>query len=325
MNPFNELKISDLRKDENRVLNFINKIKNGKSFSTVNKKEVIIKKSSLADVNEFMMADNKMPKSGTSIYVDTSKGKLKIPNDFLKTGEFGGRGAGSGTNAETAAMNYFNEELNKILKKENVSQIILNINGRKVNCAIMAKTEGKWKGREPKSDMTIKDITGKAVAFISHKAGRTAKDYQQYGGVSDKALPSTYTNKKFIKKFMQDVNKLRPDGLNSGNSFYRTITDKKLIQIMMYGPEFGLPASIHNIDEFHLGNMNLKGRGKGPYNITSVHKGDNGYIPKDQFEAVLFIRFQNNRGDARAAGEIVKNARIGVFPKAKISSTTKKI
>ena len=173
--------------------------------------------------------------------------------------------------------------------------------------------------------MTIKDITGKAVAFISHKAGRTAKDYQQYGGVSDKALPSTYTNKKFIKKFMQDVNKLRPDGLNSGNSFYRTITDKKLIQIMMYGPEFGLPASIHNIDEFHLGNMNLKGRGKGPYNITSVHKGDNGYIPKDQFEAVLFIRFQNNRGDARAAGEIVKNARIGVFPKAKISSTTNKI
>lgn len=94
---------------------------------------------------------------------------------------------------------------------------------------------------------------------------------------------------------------------------------------MMYGPEFGKSPSISNVDEFHLGNMTLKGSGEGPYVIESAHKGTNGYIPTGQFEAVLFIRFQASRGDARAAGEIVKNARVGVFPKAKISSTTKKI
>ena len=126
---------------------------------------------------------------------------------------------------------------------------------------------------------------------------------------------------------MQDVRALRPMGLKSGDSFYRPIpsSDDKLIKIMMYGPEFGNSPSINNVDEFHLGNMDLKGRASGPYEIISNHKGTNGQMPDGQFEAVLFIRFQGSRGDARAAGEVVKNARVGVFPIAKISSTTKKI
>jgi hypothetical protein len=169
------------------------------------------------------------------------------------------------------------------------------------------------------------DDKGKPVAFISHKAGSTAKHYQQYGGLSDKALPTKYRNNKDIKQFMQDVAKERPDGLKSGDSFYRPIRDKNLIAMMMYGPEYGKGPTISNVDEFHLGNMILKGKGEGPYTITSNHKGTNGEIPKGQFEAVLFIRFQARRGDARSAGETVKNARVGVFPIAKISSTTKKI
>ena len=325
-NPFNPLKITDLRKDENRVLMFIKKIKEKEPFATNGKGDVTIPMSELDAVNKFMKADDdRFPARGSSMVVNTSGGKLKIPGDFLKTGDFGGRGAGSGTNAETMAMNYFNDGLNKILQREGVPEIKLRINNRTVMCAAMVKTEGKYGGYEPKSDMTIIDAQGKPVAYISHKAGRTAKDYQQYGGLSDKALPTKYHNNKDVKKFMQDILKQKPDGLQSGDSYYRPVRDPNLVKMMMYGPEYGKKPSISNVDEFHLGNMMLKGKKEGPYVITSVHKGTNGEVPKGQFEAVLFARFQARRGDARAAGEVLKNARVGVFPLAKISRTTKEI
>lgn len=320
-----DLSISDLRKDEGRVSMFINKVRDGEKFAT--KKagfEVIIDKDQLDSVTAFMKADNGFPAVRTKLTVKTNKGDLTVPNDFLKTGEFGGRGKGSGVAAETLAMNDFNVKLNAVLKKERDNYINLLINGRVVKVAEMQKTEGSYKGKEPKSDMSLVDPAGKPVAFISHKAGRTAKDYQQYGGISDKALPQKFKNNKEIKKFMQDVISQRPDGLQSGDSFYRPIRDKALVGMSMYGPEYGSRPSISNVDEFHLGNMDLKKAGDN-YKITSVHKGSNGDMPKGQFTAVLFARFQNKRGDAKAAGEVLKNARVGIFPMAKTSSTSKKI
>lgn len=322
---FNPLSIGELRKDEKRVLTFIKKVREGELFATVRHGEVTIKKTQLVSVTRFMQADGKFPAPRTTLNVITSGGTLTIPNDFLKTGEFGGRGVGSGTSAETLAMNNFNEHLGKILQKEGLAKIKIKINGRVVECATMGKTEGKFAGREPKSDMSILNLKGLPVAYISHKAGSSAKDYQQYGGVSEDALPAKYKGNEFIKRFMVAVNALRPTGLKSGDSFYRTITDPELVKVLMYGPCFGGKPSINNVDEFHLGNMTLKGKGSGPYEIISSHKGTNGDMPDGQFEAVLLIRFQGTRGAARAAGEVVKNARVGIFPIAKISRTTKKI
>lgn len=322
MATFNPLKITDLRKDENRVLAFISKAENGDTFATVSKGDVIIDKKEIYKVKLFMTADGgKLPKSGTKEVVKTNKGNLTIPKDFLKTGEFGGRGQGSGTSAETMALNYFNKNLNDLLQKEKVSHIKLKINGRTINCAAMVKTEGKYQGREPKSDMTIIDQHGMPQAYISHKAGRTAKDYQQYGGLSYKQ----YDNNKDIKSFMQAVSELHPNGLSSGQTYYRDVSDKKLVFEAMYGPLYSSKKpSISNVDEFHLGNMDLKKRGQ-YYTIESYHKGTNGDLPTGQFKAVFFIRYQGNRGDARAAGLSVKNARVGIFPLAKISGTSKKI
>lgn len=327
-NPFNPLEISDLRKDDNRVLMFLKKIKENEPFATVNKGDVKIPMSQYDEVETFMKADGTVPALRTKMSVSTSNGELMIPKDFLKTGEFGGRGKGSGTNAETLAMNAFNDHLDGILKREGVSQVSVRINGRVIKCAGMVKTEGKYQGYEPKSDMTIVDNQGKPTAYISHKAGRTAANYQQYGGLSDRALPQKMRNNPQVKKFMQDVNKLKPEGLQSGDSFYRDLgtgRNATLIYMMMYGPEYGGPPSISNVDEFHLGNMTLKGRGEGPYTIESNHKGVNGDLPTGDFKAVLYIRFQQRRGDARAAGEVVKNARVGVFPMAKTSRNSKKI
>lgn len=319
-----DLTIGDLRKDENRVLMFIKKVREGEAFATKKNGEAIIDKSQLDDVTTFMQVDNRFPALRSKMKVKSNKGELTIPNDFLKTGEFGGRGKGSGVAAETLAMNDFNEKLFAILKKEGTSYINLKINRRTVKCAEMVKTEGSYQGKEPKSDMTIVDPQGNPVAYISHKAGTSAKSYQQYGGLSDSALPPKFRNNSAIKKFMQDVLKLKPKGLSSGETFYRPITDANLVKMSMYGPEYGKGPSISNVDEFHLGNMNLKKTGNA-YQITSVHKGTNGEMPKGEYEAIFFIRFQNRRGPARAAGVVVPNARVGIFPMAKTVSTSKKI
>ena len=320
-----DLKLTDLRKDDARVAMFIKKVADGEKFSTKdNGFDVVIDTDQLAAVKKFMKADDGVPALRTSLDVKTNKGTLKVVKDFLKTGEFGGRGKGSGTAAETSAMNDFNEKLFALLKKLRDNHVKIRINGRTVKVAEMQKTVGKFQGKEPKSDMSLVDPEGNVVAYISHKAGRKAKDYQQDGGISDAALPRNLRNNREIKKFMQDVKKLRPDGLKSGDSFYRPIKDKSLVGMSMYGPEYGGDAGISNVDEFHLGNMNLKPKGKN-YEITSVHKGTNGDMPEGDFEAILFIRFQNRRGDARAAGEVVKNARAGIFPMAATTSKSIKI
>jgi len=318
---FNPLKISDLRKDQNRVLAFIHKVEAGLPFVTVSKGEVIINKEEFYKVKLFMTADGKLPKSNTKEKVKTNKGVLTIPGDFLKTGDFGGKGQGSGTSAETMALNYFNSNLNKILATNGIPEIDVKINGRTIKCAQMVKTEGKYQGREPKSDMTLVNAQGVPQAYISHKAGNSAKDYQQYGGLSY----TQYANNKDIRSFMEAVRNENPDGLKSGQSYYRDVTDKLLIREAMYGPEYKLKqSSISNVDEFHLGNMDLVKQGN-HYTIKSAHKGTNGDVPDGSYKAVFFIRFQANRGDAKAAGVVVKNARVGIFPIAKISGTSKKI
>lgn len=320
--PFNPLSIGDLRKDENRPAAFVKKVADGLPFQTTEFTNVIVDLSELDKVKEFMTADDgKFPLNRTAMTVKTSEGELTIPKSFLKTPSFGGKGQGSGTSKEDAAMKDFNEKLNAILVKEKLGQISLSINGRKVDVSLMVKTEGKYQGKEPKSDMTLVDAQGDPQAYISHKAGRTAKDYQQYGGLSYKQ----YAANKDVQKFMKAVLAEEPKGLSSGQSFFRKIKDKQLVKEAVFGPEYGGKPSISNVDEFHLGNMSLVGSGDGPYKITSTHKGNNGDMPKGEFEAYYFIRYQARRGAARAGGVTVPNARVGIFPKAKIVGTSKEI
>lgn len=315
---FNRLTIADLRKDENRVLTFIAKVKEGKPFATMKDTEVVVNKSQADEVEAFMTADNGFPKLRTSMKVKTSTGEFIIPTGFKKTGEFGGRGQGSGTAAETLAMNYFNDKLRKLLDDIDMPSIDLSINGRTVECAEMVKTEGKYEGKEPKSDMTIVDTKGNPVAYISHKAGRSAKDFQQYGGLTYRKAQSNIE----LKKFMNDLKKMRPDGLNRGENFYRPIKNLALKNQAIYGPEFGGEPSINNVDEFHLGNMNLTKKGNS-YKITSTHAGTNGDIARGEYEAVFNARYQGKRSPAKAAGIIVPNCRVAIFPIGSLPRTKK--
>ena len=302
-------------KDLPRISMFLKKIKSKEKFATVNDGEVIIDPK---EYDEMMIG---MQSAGFSKTVKVKAGNksmtLTYPGDFLKTGEFGGKGKGSGVAAENAALTIANANLNSVLKAEKSPTIRLKIGKRIVDCAAIISTPNPG-GRDPKSDFTVVDGSGKAVAHISHKAGRTAKDFQQYGGVTD------LKNDAEITSFMKTLIGMRPEGLKSGETFYRPIKSKELVLKSIYGVNAGVSkVDINNCDEFHQGEMKFVKKGK-VYEIQSVHKGIVGDIPTSGgYEPVLLARYNRRRG---TYGNLVLDmSRIGIFPLAKISSTSKKI
>lgn len=304
------LKHNDLRKDQSRSDMFLSKIKSEEEFLTTKGLVKIDKK----EYDEFVTG---MTTSGFSKKVKTNKGFIQYPHQFYKTGEFGGRGKGSGVAAENAALKIAQANLEKVLSKEKDPYITLKIGKRTVQCTDIISTPNPG-GRDPKSDFAILDLKRNMVAHISHKAGRNASGFQQYGGVTD--LP----NESEIENFVKDVLKIKPNGLEGGDTFYRKLKSNKIANKSIYGVDYGSSkVTINNVDEFHQGTMNFVKRGNS-YIITSLHKGKSGDVPRNNpYEPILVARY--NRRAGRYGSLNLPNSRIGIFPMAKVSRNAKEI
>lgn len=310
---FNELAHNDIKKNPARVNLFLSKIKDGEEFLTAKNGMVTIDKS---EYDEFVIG---FKKGGFSKLVQTNKGKIQYPKGFLKSGEFGGKGKGAGTRAEDAALISVQKELQKVLKIEEQPFIKLKIGSRTVECAAIVTTDGSG-GRAPKSDFTVKDTQGNDVAHISHKDGTRAKDFQQYGGVTD--IPDN----EEIKNFVQAVIDKHPNGLSSGVTYYRRIKSKEIIMKAIYGTNYALKGvDKNNVDEFHQGVMTFKKVRGNIYEIQSSHKGKKGDLPTEGsgYEAVLHARYQGPNG--KYGNLVLNHSRLVIFPKGSIPGTSKEI
>lgn len=316
-----DLKHSDLTKRGGaRTQVFIQKVKDSEPFMT-KKGAVVLDKKQLPDIEKGMQTRGYSDDLTGKTTKDKKSTRVKYSKEFLKTPEFGGKGAGAGTAAEDAHLKMFIKELDKVFVKENQPIIKLKINGRTVECAGIISTPQRGR-RAPKSDFSIIDSQQNEVAFISHKAGKKPSDFQQYGGLSDKA----FADNKEVIKFIKDLKKEFPEGLKSGQSAFRFVKDKKIINMSVYGLDVGKAPGIDNVDEFHQGPMLLrKLPGDATYEITSTHKGTSGSnVEGDGYAAIYYARYTGDRG-ARVAGEFIDNARIGVFPRANAAKTAKEI
>lgn len=316
-----DLKHSDLTKRGGaRTKVFIQKVKDSEPFMT-KKGAVVLDKGQLPDIEKGMetkgYSDNLKGKTTT----DKKSTTVRYSKEFLKTPEFGGKGAGFGTQAEDAYLKLFTKELDAAFVRENQPIIKLKINGRTVECAGIISTPQRGR-RAPKSDFSIINSKQEEVAFLSHKAGGKPTDFQQYGGLSDKAFKDNPEVKAFMKALIKEF----PDGLSKGQSVYRVAKDKNLINMSVYGVAYGGKPGHENVDEFHQGDMKLKKvGGDATYEIVSTHKGTNG-SPLDGggYEPILYARYTGDRG-ATIAGLFIENARIGIFPRAKAAKTAKEI
>lgn len=309
-----------------RVNIFVEKIKQELPFGTIKGPIKLDKKQKIGNLTVdpkdiyYMMNGKGFKAVFTGKHAETNvKVTVTYPKDFFKTPDLGGKGEGSGTAAEDAELTLFRSELEEVLKKNKVPSIKLKIGGRIVQCAGIISTPNPG-GRAPKADFSILDISGKEVAWISHKAGTKASHFQQYGGLSD---DSWYHTNKDAVSFVKDLAKFRPEGLTNGESIARVVKDKEGICRAIYGKDFGkTQRGIYNVDEFHLGNMKLNKKGSN-YEITSVHRGFNGDIPDGDFQAIYFARYTSDRG-AKFGSLFVNKARLGVFAIAKAPKSTTK-
>lgn len=313
MQQYIQLKHVDLTKRGGDRLNvFLDKIKDGEEFLTKHG-AVILDKSTLKGQEEVFKQKGF---SGTfSAKLGARNIKVKYPNDFYKTPEFGGKGAGSGTAAEDRYLTQFRKEIEKTMERDQSGIIKIKIGTRIVNVSGIASTPGT-----PKSDFHLIDDKGNEVAWLSHKAGSRPKDFQQYGGLSHR----TFSRNKDVGDFMGDLGDKYPEGLTSGKSAARLVKDKKVTQQSVWGVDYGGRPGRNNVDEFHQGPMHLKKIRKDLYRITSNHYAKNGEVPKDGYTAIYFARYTTDRG-AKVGDKFVPKARVGVFPKDKKVGTTEEI
>lgn len=309
MSTWATLQHNDLTKrGGDRLEVFFDKIRDGDEFLT---KKGLVK----IDKEEVNRLELEMPQRGYSTTIKAGSNTLNYPKDFFKTPEFGGKGKGAGTAAEDRYLGAFEKEIERVLTETGMPYLDLRIGKRTVRCSGIRSTAQTGR-RAPKADFSIFDTNGDAVAWISHKAGRTGADFQQYGGLTD----SIYNNIGEVQKFASDAKAKFPDGFKSGNTVYRKVEDEKVLGIAIYGLEYGnSKRSKENVDEFHQGPMKLKKVGK-VWEIISNHKGFNGDIPTGSHEAYYVARYTSN---VKYLG--IPNARVGVFPKGKIPRTAEEI
>jgi hypothetical protein len=324
---FNALKPTDLfrRNKEVRANLLLKKVSDNDIFLTYpDGKEVKIsaKKSDIKKLKQIINSkDSKALKNFTFISINGKEYKI---SDFAKSGEFGGRGAGSGTAAEDEALSDLKEKFSKILTSKTLPYIFVKVNKKIVEVADIQSTFGT-----PKSDFHFLDSLGKEVAWISHKKGSSPKDFQQYAGLSEvkKALPSKDLDNFIdaIKNYMKENNLT---SFPSKTKFLREIKDKKIIGLALYGKDFKAsgPSGRNNINVLYQGFMNFKlikkedNNNIPTYEITSNHTMYHGEDPTGGYEAVYSIRYQGDRSDQR-----IENSRLMIFSRGGLASTVKEI
>lgn len=223
-------------------------------------------------------------------------------SDLEKSAEFGGKGAGSGTLKEDIELQSLIKQLNDIRKKHKTGTVPIRVGGKTFNVADAITTPGT-----PKSDFHLVDGDGKEVVWISHKDGRTARDFQQWGGISRRADPTIFSHPE-TQSFIDDLKEKYPEGLPRRTTLYRKIKDDTLKNYSVYGNQYGKEEGRQNVSVLIQGPVKLQKSGH-VYKFVSNHVHYNGERMTGDFEPVLTAIYKGDRSDAG-----VKGTRIVIMP-----------
>lgn len=229
-------------------------------------------------------------------------GKEYKLSDLGKDRDFGGKGAGAGTAVEDMELRSLQTQLDDIRTSTAQGVIPIKVGNKVFMIAGAETTPGT-----PKSDFHLVDADGKEVVWISHKKGRSAKDFQQWGGISQRSEPMIFNHPE-VQKFVNDLKKKYPQGLPNATSLYRKIHDDKLKNLSIYGNAYGGPLGRQNVSILLQGPVKVVKNGKN-YELSSNHVHLNGDHITGDFEPVLAAIYKGDRSDAG-----VKGTRIVIMP-----------
>lgn len=288
---------NELYKYEWRAELFLKKYKSSSPFELTNGKSVVFQKSkAVVDI-----VTNRQPTRGVKLLAkDGTEYQFK---DLKKNVEFGGKGEGSGTAKEDKELESLIHQIDQAKAKEASATIKVKVGNKTYNVYTAVSTPGT-----PKSDFHLVDENGKEVVWISHKDGKTPKDFQQWGGISEKKEPAVFNHKE-TQKFIKDLKTMYPQGLPRATTLYRKIKDKQLKMLSVYGNKFGGPLGQQNTSILLQGPVKLVKKSN-HYELSANHVHFNGDSVDDGgFEPVLMAIYKGDRSDAG-----VKGTRIVISP-----------
>jgi hypothetical protein len=193
-------------------------------------------------------------------------------------------------------------ESGELAMLKEINSFILGV-GKPVNIKIKRKIfkdivgMNKVKGT-PKADLVLVSFDAKKnkfkeVCFLSHKKGKTVKDFGQWSGMSDNA-GKTISKNELVEDFIQNVK----------NSVKQTFENKKikntltvakiipaendLIKYSMYGPDYGKAYGINNVNFILQGNPTLTLTGKNYVLNMSGHIMENGEGTTDEIALMAY-------------------------------------
>jgi hypothetical protein len=289
---------------EERIVIFIQKYERGDEFELVTSINGKKKVKLIFDLSIHKRLKNKI-NPGTIVFQTNLGKEIKLSN-LAKTSEFGGMADKkiSTTHIEEKEIISIREQLIDIKKKLATTTVPIKIKNTIYEVYDIQKTPGT-----PKSDFHFLDINGKEIVWMSHKDGRTAKDFQQWGGIS-KNVPNTHNHKE-TKEFLKSLKENFDDGLPRGANVVKEIKDNNLKNKSVYGDDFKQGSRQYGRDNVQLvlqGPVKLVKKNS-YYEIDANHTSENGKIMKGDYEPTFTAQYRSDRNDP------VPHSRSSIWPK----------
>lgn len=295
------LSASELLKYDWRIDKFISKYKNGEAFELSGGQKVKLAYSD-AILNALKTKKNAILSKIEFVNSRSKSIKYKL-TAFKKNEEFGGKaaGKGAGVDIEMREIDSINKQIADITSKTGEKSIPVKIKTKTYNVAKCHKTPGV-----PKSDFYLTDPDGNEIAWISHKEGSSAKDFQQWGGMTEKIIQEHPEVQKFIKQ----IQEMFPDGITRATTIAKYIKDPNLKKYAVYGVDYGVGHAMgrQNVSLVLQGAVKISKVGH-RYVFGANHAHENGEDITGPFEPVLMAMYKGDRSNFGVQG-----ARFGIQP-----------
>lgn len=237
-------------------------------------------------------------KVGTTINLPLKgTGTIRL-NNLYKDTAFGGTRR-TGTEQEDREITMLNDQLFSVMNATGSMEVTVRIGSQVVNVARAESTSGT-----PKSDFHLLNANGKRVAWISHKQGKSAKDFSQWGGMTERCIK----DHPEVKQFAEDVRQMFSDGIPAKTTVARKISDAKLKAQAMYGRNFGAQHEDNNVNVIVQGPVKLKQEGVW-YTLDGNLKCNGISVDGTEYEPALMAIYKGDRSNFG-----VKGARFSIYP-----------
>lgn len=285
------------------------------------KSRIIVKTDNLDRISVLKEIENMFSiQSGVNAFYDTkisgsTIGGVRVDRTtiFVKPNK-----RASSVHYEITEINNLNKKISSILEQSGCDYVTIKYKNNLYNVVRVEKTPGT-----PKSDFHFIDVNGNECLWISHKAGTTPKDFQQWSGMSASLENAIFTHKE-SKAFVNDLYMLYPNKvMPNRTSVMKSITDNKLKKMAVYGSGYNGVVNNegrNNVCYVLQGNVELKPIPSQPniYTIEAFHKYENGDDITGSYEPVMSAIY---KGDRPNFG--IRGLRAGILPITSRTWTTK--